>query len=118
MPGPGDVAPTPLFPGWNTPKGWFPAIFAWRAYTNPTTSITSVGRGTDLSAIPAGIVGMVYYHSAPSDPNVRKTYDYGDTRPYTFYMPDGSTRVNATSMSAQAYNNLVNNLWASDTYPT
>ena len=93
-------------------------IYAWRAYTNPTQSISSViGNVRPLSDIPAGVVAMVYYYSVPGEP-VRKIFDYGDTRPYTFTLPDGSTRQNATSMTAQAYQNLVNNLWASDAYPT
>lgn len=111
--------PDPLFPAWDTPKGGFPAIYGWRAYTNPTTSITSViGNVRPLSDIPSGVLAMVYYHSRPGDPNVRQTFDYGDARPYTFYMPDGSTRENTTNMSGQAYSNLVGNLWASIAYPT
>lgn len=108
---------TPLFPAWSTPKGSMPAIFAWRAYTSPTQSVTSIGQGTSLASIPASVVAMVYYHSEPGQP-VRKTFAYGDARPYDFYLPDGSTRTNATSMSPTAYQNLVGNLWASDAYPT
>ena len=110
---------TPLFPQWTAgPNGEQPPVYAWRAYTSPTQSITSTAANPrPLSDIPAGIVGLVWYASPPAAP-IRKTFDYGNARPYTFFLPDGTTRVNSTSMTATAYNNLVNNLWASDAYPT
>jgi len=108
----------PLFPQWDYPeKGPQPPVYAWRAYTSPTASITSsVVTPRPLSDIPAGIIAMIWYASPPGYPE-RKTMDYGDARPYVFGMPDGTTRTNTTNMTAQAYNNLVSNMWANVPYP-
>lgn len=109
----------PLFPSWIAgPNGPQPAVWAWRAYTNPTQSITSsVANPRPLSDIPSGILAMVWYSSAPGAVPIRKTFEYGDARPFTFYMPDGTTRTNASNMAAPAYQQLVDNLWALNSYP-
>lgn len=116
--------PPPLYPRWNTPKGDIPAIWAWRAYTNPAQSITSViNNERPLADIPAEIFGMVYYHQPPpgAEP-LRRTLDYGSQDagggPYTFYLPDGSTRHTQANMSQQAYEQLAVNIWQNDVYPT
>ncbi len=118
QPGPG--LPAPLFPAF--PPTTILPVYAWRAYTGPTQNIFSVVGGTirPLSDIPSTIVAMIWYHRAPvetGDRNTYKTFDYGDVRPYTFRMPDGSTRINNTAMSQVAYTNLVSNIWTNDTYP-
>lgn len=110
--------PPPLFPAF--PPTTILPVYAWRAYTGPTQNIFSrIGAERPLSDIPTTVVAMVWYHRPPTDGdrNTYKTFDYGDVRPYTFRMPDGSTRVNATAMSQTAYNNLVTNIWANDVYP-
>ena len=101
------------------PAGWkMSPIYAWRAYTNPVQSIVStVANPRPLSDIPPEIVAMVWYQE-PRQLNAHKTLDYGDQRPYIFQMPDGTTRTNASSMGAVAYEQLVNRLWTNDTFPT
>lgn len=109
---------TPLFPQYSTPKGDMPPVYAWRAWTAPTTSITSsVANPRPLSDIPAGVLALCWYASPPGFTPERKTLDYASERPYTFYMPDGSTRVNSTNMSAQAFQNLLNNFLGTQPYP-
>jgi hypothetical protein len=105
--------PTPLYPAWDTPKGQIPAIFAWRAYVNPAQSLTgSTTSPRPLSDVPAQVYAMVYYHSADQQ-DEPKTFDYGDSKSYVFYLPDGTTRTTPT-MSAQAYKQLVTKLWSKD----
>lgn len=60
---------------------------------------------------------MIWYMSPPGAGQVLRNVDYGDARPYIFKMPDGSTRTNNTSMTAQAYQQLVPNILDNDTYP-
>ena len=92
-------------------------IYAWRAFTNPTQSITSsVANPRPLSDIPQAVFAMIWYHSSSGQVEP-KSVDYGDARPYTFKMPDGSTRINNTSMSQVAYQQLVPNILQNDTYP-
>jgi hypothetical protein len=119
MPGAGDVPPTPLFPGWNTPKGPMPAIFAWKVYVTSTNILTSTAANPrPLSDIPASIIGIIWYNSPPGVLPVYRTLDYGDSRPYTFYLPDGSTRVNSVAINQATYNTFVNAFLAADVYPT
>ena len=97
-------------------------IYAWRAFTSSTLSVTSsVAKPRPLSDIPSTIVAMVYYHDAvaPSDKNnMIRTIDYGDVRPYNFLLPDGTTRRNTISASVAAYQTLRNALLVSaDSYP-
>jgi hypothetical protein len=121
MPQPLEVpAVIPLFPAF-PPVTQLP-VYAWRAYTSATTSITSsVTNPRPLSDIPTTIVAMIYYHNdkAPSDKTkMIRTIDYGDTRPYTFSLPDGTTRKNSSVISAALYQTLRNSFSLStDTYP-
>jgi hypothetical protein len=109
---------TPLFPQYTTPKGEMPPVYAWRVWTNPTTSISSsVANPRPLSDIPASVLAICWYASPPGFVPERKTLDYDNARPYTFYLPDGSTRVNSTSMSNQAYQSLLTNFLAAQSYP-
>ena len=101
--------PPPLFAPF--PPTTMEPIYAWRAYTNPQQSVVgTLSNPSSLSVIPQSIVAMVWYHSLYGETPVRKTLDYGDARPYTFRMPDGSTRINNSPMSEQAYANIVQNL--------
>lgn len=109
---------TPLFPEWVAgPNGPQPAVYAWRAWTAPTATISSsVANPRPLSDIPEGVLAMVWYASPPNFPE-RKTLDYAQDRPYIFYMPDGTTRTNSTNMSNQAFQQLLNNFLAAQSYP-
>lgn len=112
-------APIPLF-------GPFPPTtmlntYAWKAYVTKDTIITStVANPRPLSDIPQAILGMVYYHD-PQAPLVgepmSRTIDYGDVRPYTFRMPDGTTRTNSVAINATTYTQFKDKFLAQDTYP-
>lgn len=110
----------PLFPEYTTPLGPQPPVYAWRVWTDPATTLTgSVTTPRPLSDIPAAILAVEWYASPPGYP-IRKTRDYGKgpgSNPYTFYMPDGTTRVNTSNMSQNAFNQLLNNFLADQTYP-
>lgn len=111
----------PLFPQWTSPvNGPQPPVYAWRAFTAPNTSITgSVVTPRALSDIPAGVLAIIWYASPPGYPE-RRTMDYGKgvgNAPYTFNMPDGTTRVNSSNMAQAAFDNLVTNLWGDLAYP-
>lgn len=95
-------------------------IYAWRAYTNPTTSITSTYKAPKaLSTITTSVIAIVWYHDVlPGENPIHRTWDYGNVRPYTFRLPDGTTRVNNSPMLANTYNTLIARLADSDTYPT
>lgn len=118
MPTPAPPRPAPLFPGWDTPKGPMPPIWAWKAYVTRTTIIqSSITTRRPLTDIPAGIIGMVYYHSAPGEVPILRTIDAGDQRPYTFYLPDGTTRTATTVISATTYNQFISAFETQDAYP-
>lgn len=112
----------PLFPRWgdNLPIGPQPPVYAWRAWLDPGTTITSsVVTPRPLSDLPATMLAIEWYASPPGY-DVRMTRDYGKgagNDPYTFYMPDGTTRVNSSNMSANAFNQLLGNLLANQPYP-
>lgn len=113
--------PTPLFAPF--PPTTLEPTYAWRAYTGPNINqsiVSTLALPRPLSDIPATLVAMVWYHRLPNagDRNTYKTFDYDEIRPHTFWMPDGTSRINNTTMSAQAYLTLVSNLWANDVYPT
>jgi hypothetical protein len=111
----------PLFPAWESPVNGIQApVYAWHAFTAPNQRVSgSLATPRPLSDIPAGILAMVWYNSPPGFPE-RRTMDYGKgvgNVPYTFHMPDGTTRVNSSNLSQTAFNNLVTNLWAELPYP-
>jgi hypothetical protein len=111
----------PLFPQWESPNnGPQPAVYAWRAWTNPSTVISSsVVTPRPLSDIPSSVLALIWYASPPGYPE-RKTMDYGKgagATPYTFQLPDGSNRVNTSNLSQTAFNQLVGNIWADMPYP-
>ena len=111
----------PLFSQWEAgPKGLQAPVYAWHAFTAPNTRVSgSVVTPRSLSDIPAGVLAIIWYASPPGY-SERRTMDYGKSvgsTPYTFYLPDGTTRVNSTNMSQVAFDNLVTNLWSNLTYP-
>jgi hypothetical protein len=110
---------TPLFPQWESPtNGPQPPVYGWHAFTSPNQRVSSsITTPRPLSDIPASVLAIIWYASPPGYAPERRTFDYGDSRPYIFHMPDGTTRTNSSNMSAQAYNNLVSNIWATVPYP-
>ena len=112
---------TPLFPAWESPTNGIQApVYAWHAFTSPNQFISgSIATPRALSDIPASVLALVWYNSPPGVPE-RRTMDYGKgagSTPYTFHLPDGTTRVNTTNLSSTAFTNLVTNLWAELPYP-
>ena len=110
----------PLFPQWDCPDGPQPPVFAWWAYTSPTARIGgSVVTPRPLSEIPASVLAIIWYASPPGYPE-RRTMNYGKgvgSIPYTFYMPDGTARVNTSNLAQTAFNQLVTNIWGDVPYP-